>query len=634
MKTSPHACQYDNFFHRYFSCKDIKKYKSKDIVENSHFILTKLDDVTNFVFLQSISMKFLLLVIILLSYQTFYGQPQSPEKRAEAFFRNGFADFQLQNYQNALLAFDKVNQLKENRFTQAANYYAGLCYYHTQNYAEAIKNFQAVLDNKLPSKFKEDAEYHKGLSMLKILEKREGGLYVLMELEEKTSNYELKQDIRNAIASFLFSSRLYFLKKYFEIVRKSYKPLVAEAIAYQYYLEKQYDSLATFIANCEKQFSLTTNLSKFKYRDHGAVNKTDVIDTLKIAVVLPFNSSEYSDTSQSIKIINRYAVEFLTGLTYGLENKEFPNIQKIILKPFDSQKDSNYIKNYVLKELDKFAPQIIIGEFLASHSQILANYCENRKILLLIPFANSENLIVNKNHVFLQNATLSNQTAVVAKWLKNNSEFKNIVGIFDDHNEGKKSADIFQKELDKTKKTQILYFEHQNWKNSLNQISSICLDPLNLVDCVFMNVQKQEHFELLLNHITRSDTTPLTLVTVNEIKNFHRIDGKKWFYFNTIFTQFYAPENRSSEKEKIYNLFFTTYKFASPIYFYQGMDVVEIITKALTEKQQGKSWKESFSEIKPFEGYNQNYFFGQSQSNQSIKLYQFQKDGVKLLDIW
>jgi len=138
----------------------------------------------------------------------------------------------------------------------------------------------------------------------------------------------------------------------------------------------------------------------------------------------------------------------------------------------------------------------------------------------------------------------------------------------------------------------------------------------------------------LLNHITRSDTKPLTLVTVNEIKNFHRIDGKKWFYFNTIFTQFYAPENRSSEKEKIYNQFFTTYKFASPIYFYQGMDVAEIITKALTEKQQGKSWKESFSEIKPFEGYNQNYFFGQSQSNQSIKLYQFQKDGVKLLDIW
>lgn len=619
---------YNSFFHDFF----IPNGEISLYFQLPNFLCNK-----KMYFCSQVVMKFFTLRFILFFLIGCYllAQPQSPEKRAEAFFKNGFSEFQSENYKEALVEFNKVFSLYETVYHDPANFYSGLCYFHLKDYDQAIKKFQKNID-KPQSKYKEEAEYHKGLAMLQMMEKREGGLYVLMELEEKTSNQSLKEDIRNAIGNFLFSSRLYFLKKYYEKVRTSYKSVLAEAIAYQYYLEKEQDSLENFIKNYEKNYPLTTNLTKFKNsKNSHSMIKSNSLDTLKVALVLPLNLNEYSDSSQSIKLLNRYALEFLYGFEFGIQIKEFPNIQKIVLKVFDSQKDSNQIKQIIQKEFVHFSPDIIIGEFLTSNSQILSQYCESKEILQIIPFANSDNLTINKNYTFLQNATLMNQTAVIAKWICNQSEFKNIVGIFDDNPEGKKSSQIFQKELEKShKNVNIEYFEQGNWQNSVHRIVKVCLDTLRLVDAVFMNIQKQEHFELLLNKLTRSDTTQFTLMTVNDIRNFNRIDGKKWFYFSTIFTQFFDNQNRINEKEKFQNEIYTKYKIQPNQNLYQGMDISEILFYALIERKKGLSWKESFQNIKAFQGFNQNYYFGQSNSNQSIKLYQFQKNGVNQIETW
>lgn len=579
----------------------------------------------------------ILFILLFCSYCVLFAQPQSPSKKAEAFFRNGFSEFEANHYDLALTEFRKVFNLTETRFHDPAYFYAGLCYYNDKDYDLAIQCFQKNIDKEPESRYKEEAIYHKGLSMLNkpSVESREGGLFVLMDLENKTVDNSLKQDIRNTILNFLYNSRIFFLENYYQKVRTSYKSMVAEALAYQYHLEKQKDKLIQFIDNYQKELPLTHNLVKIKnlatYNSFNNVERWK--DTLKIAVVLPLNALEYTDSSQNIKLINRYALEFLYGLEYGLENKTFPNIQKIKIKVFDSQRDSNVVKQLTKKELVDFQPQIIIGEFVTSNSQILSQYCESHQILQIIPFANAELLVNNKSYTFLLNSTLSNQTAVIAKWIAKKSDFKNIVGIFDDTPEGKKTAEIFAKGLEKLK-FKILYFETSNWQNSVNQIIEACLDTLHLVDAVFMNIQKQEHFELLLNRLTRSDTTQFTLITVNDIKNFSRIDGKRWYYFSTVFTQLSDINSKFEDKEKIQNIAFNQYKLKPTVNFYQGMDVVEILSLVLTEKYKGKTWKESFESLKAFQGYNQNYFFGQSNSNQSIKLYQFQKNGVNQLEIW
>ncbi len=586
------------------------------------------------------SMKFLNTYIFLfLSLLNVYAQPQSPEKRAEAFFKNGFSEFESRNYDFALTEFKKVFSLYETPHHDPAYFYAGLCYFHKKDYEQAIKHFQKNIDKQPESKYKQEAIYHKGLCMLaqNSITSREGGLYLLMDLEEKTSNQSLKDDIKNSILSFLFRSRIFFLENYYEKVRSSYKTYVAEALAYQYHLENQKDKLNEFLNDYEKKYTLSLNLKKIKdlQNDNSNENKEKWNDTLKVAIVLPFNIKEYSDSSQAIKLINKYALEFFYGLEYGLQNKRLPNIQKVIVKTFDSQRDSNYVKLLIKKDLAEFKPNILIGEFVASNTQILSHYCELNGILQIIPFANHENLTANKKFTFLQNATLSNQTAVLAKWIANKSDYQNVVGIFDDTPDGKKSSEIFKQELEKSKiNLKIQYFEHGNWQNSLNQIVKVCLDTLNLVDAVFMNIQKQEHFELLMNRLTRSDTTQFTLLTINDIKNFNRIDGKKWFYFSTIFTQFYDPNNKLNEKASIQNEVMNRYKIVPNTNFYQGIDVWEILSFALIEKYNGNSWKESFQSIKAFQGYNQNYYFGQSNSNQSIKIYQFQKNGVNQLETW
>lgn len=579
------------------------------------------------------------LILFFCSYSALFAQPQSPSKKAEAFFRNGFSEFEANHYDLALTEFRKVFNLTETRFHDPAHFYAGLCYYYQKDYDSAIKCFQKNIDKEPESRYKEEAIYHKGLSMLNrtSVESREGGLFVLMDLENKTVNNSLKEDIRNTILNFLYNSRIFFLENYYQKVRTSYKSMVAEALAYQYHIEKQKDKLIQFINDFQKEFPLTNNLSKLKNLviDNPVNNLEKWKDTLKIAVILPFNSLEYTDSSDNIKLINRYALEFLYGLEYGFENKNFPNIQKIKIKVFDSQRDSNVVKQLIKKELYYFQPQIVIGELVTSNSQILSQYCENEKILQLIPFANSEPLAYNKNYTFLLNATLSNQTAVTAKWIAQKSDFKNVVGIFDDTPEGKKTAEIFSKELEKSHlKFKIVFFETSNWQNSVNQIVKSCLDTLDLVDAVFMNIQKQEHFELLLNQLTRSDTTQFTLITVNDIKNFSRIDGKRWYHFSTIFTQFYDTNSQNENKEKIQNTVLNQYKLKPTVNFYQGMDAVEILSLVLVQKYKGKTWKEAFENLKAFQGYNQNYFFGQSNSNQSIKLYQFQKNGVNQLEIW
>ncbi|MCH7399454.1 tetratricopeptide repeat protein [Belliella sp. DSM 107340] len=64
-----------------------------------------------------------------------------PEQRAEVLFKMGYAQFQLQDYNNALVNFNLVKR-ERTEYTPDANYYAGFIHMENKRYEEAISNFK------------------------------------------------------------------------------------------------------------------------------------------------------------------------------------------------------------------------------------------------------------------------------------------------------------------------------------------------------------------------------------------------------------------------------------------------------------------------------------------------------------
>ncbi|AFL85542.1 hypothetical protein Belba_3025 [Belliella baltica DSM 15883] len=64
-----------------------------------------------------------------------------PEQRAEVLFKMGYAQFQLEDFSNALINFNLVKR-ERTAYTPDANYYAGFIYMENKRYDQAIVDFK------------------------------------------------------------------------------------------------------------------------------------------------------------------------------------------------------------------------------------------------------------------------------------------------------------------------------------------------------------------------------------------------------------------------------------------------------------------------------------------------------------
>lgn len=81
----------------------------------------------------------------------------SQNQLAEVRFKQGYAYFRQEDYQKAKSFFRDISRNRNSAYFEQTNYYLGLCYFYEGNYAQAINNFNLVVND---DKYNRDVPYY------------------------------------------------------------------------------------------------------------------------------------------------------------------------------------------------------------------------------------------------------------------------------------------------------------------------------------------------------------------------------------------------------------------------------------------------------------------------------------------
>lgn len=81
----------------------------------------------------------------------------SQNQLAEVRFKQGYAYFRKEDYQKAKSFFRDISRNQSSEYYEQTNYYLGLCYFFEGNYAQAINNFNLVVNDQ---KYNRDVPYY------------------------------------------------------------------------------------------------------------------------------------------------------------------------------------------------------------------------------------------------------------------------------------------------------------------------------------------------------------------------------------------------------------------------------------------------------------------------------------------
>ncbi len=575
---------------------------------------------------------------LLFVLQFAFGQSK---KKLLAWINEGKAAFEQKAFLRAASHFQKViNAGKKGLYEEAALYLAGLSYYYAKDYPTAISYFQHLLDYYPNSGYAPWAKYHKGLSMLENPNKKEGGYYVLLRLYEEAGDAGLKDRIKNSVSYYwLKKEPLSFLRAYRLKVRKSFKPLLYEILAYRLYENKDYKAVRNLIKEARKEGISSGKLTKLE-RTLDSV-KTSVAtpsgsyDTLRITVLLPFFA-----TSQATSLEKRSvpATEFLAGMEVALQ-KYYPAAPKIKLQVLDTWKDKQRLQKLLNNEVKNFNPHIIIGELYRKNSEELARLTKGQNYAVLVPFVNRKLLFEINPNVFLQNPSLFKQGQSVARYVTENQNKKKLLVIFDNK---EKNYEYKEGIIDGLRQAQgVDYSTFTLVGSDLKARTEELYNRLKTateegIEAIFFVSDSYDLSEFFISKLAILDENAEVLI----------IGHPKWYFFNklnkvilaerkSVIPGTYEPVNDPAEyswfKNK-YSMLFN--KNVPPFYAVQGYDAIRMICYAYAKVNEWENNKDIFAKAESKKGIAQNYYWGNANSNQSVILLQYTPTGFTPLYLW
>ncbi len=576
-------------------------------------------------------MKYFYLIFLITFLNLVYSQ-SFEEKRCSEYYYKGEALYKAKDYTGARQEFEKSFILKMNNFSAPCLFMSGLCCLNEKNYNIAILRFQDLI-NKFPqSTLKDEATYHKALAMLEKTESRDGGLYLLLTLYENSKDEILKKDSYNAAKQFLYDATVFYLELYLNDCKKSIKSTVYEALCYKHFLNKDYDKVKKTISAAKKDaVDITPILKKFvnaiaiSENGSGSNSTSNTKKTINIAVVLPFMTQLAQDSS--LNGISKISLEFMEGILDA--SSKLSTSYPINIQFWDSQKDSNRINNLIIKDLNKFHPDLIIGEIFNSQSQVLTEYSEKNKILHLIPFSQSQTLTDNKKNVYLANPSYRTQAEGLGKFSKSKSESKKIMIIEEDSPVFNECAEIFKKNNPNASIT--IKKISSNITAGLSEMPKLVNEFVGLkYDGIFLATNKQDYYANFLQNTSKGDSTNYNLFAFSDLKDFNKVSMEFYFWTKAAFITNSDDENDISLSEAVDNQCFSKYNYYPNNFYYQGYDIIRFSIQQL----QNNIENDAFKKMKAFKGINQNYFFGNSQSNMSLQFIQYKDFKINKVTLW
>ena len=190
----------------------------------------------------------------------------------------------------------------------------------------------------------------------------------------------------------------------------------------------------------------------------------------KIAYLLPFELNNLNSTDENLPgNVSRAAVEFYMGSLVAMENTTAllaPDI-KFELKFLDTENSDNQIKSNLIKELDIYQPDLIIGPFMPSEIKVVSAYSKKNKIPTVCPVSYVADCIKSNPYLVSEKPSLLTQLNSLRNFAQKNYPDYKII-LFGSNKKENDSSLILLKKIDSvfSHKTQAVVINENNWNSA------------------------------------------------------------------------------------------------------------------------------------------------------------------------
>lgn len=287
--------------------------------------------------------------------------------------------------------------------------------------------------------------------------------------------------------------------------------------------------------------------------------------TAKVALLLPLYAGEYPLTADTLNTVSsklsarsEQFVYFYEGILLAvdsLKNKGY----NIDLHVFDTEKNTKKIQE-ITDELERFAPDLIIGPVYGSEFKTVVDNLRNKNIPVVYPLsARSENFGQYPNFVQV-NASFATVADKMTDWISLQSANANIINIEVSDAAGDEDKKLFDRKM-----KQIHNVRSFKWNSSSEPLGAI--KPLLLPDreniIVLPTTKEADVSKVLPVLAAYADAYKITMVGFPEWQTFTSVEHETYFKLNTkIFT--YSYVNNSSPAALAFASDFRRYFYTEP----------------------------------------------------------------------
>lgn len=553
-----------------------------------------------------------------------FTQAQTPvpdDPKAKELLELGKKYLRTGNPEEAATTLEQVDKTKFNTRSTASIYLSGIAWLEAGNKDKAMAKFNRILNYYPESRYVNEARYHKAILLMQDTSTREYGLKMMMDASDNSKDRTLQGLAKDAISKFLYQEAdIAFLDYYLKVVRESYKNLVAEALAFHYIESKQFGEIAKVVNRVDSTGKrVSPRLKAMKDKCAGLANQeVPRAQSLSIAVLMPFFANE-RDSANPVSSRSLVSTEFLEGMQMAVQNRKVPYPIDLELVAFDVRRDSGLTRKILNQEFTKAPVDVIVGSYYNNESRVIAEWCEQNKVLHIVPYSPETYLAKDKKYVYLASPALSTHAKKMADYAVQLQGYKKIAVFTSDERITKLLAEEFMAKATALKAEVLVKKYSVNPEKAQTQIPDLVrqLSGQNF-DAVYIPDGNEEVAGMILSNL-KLNRLQLAILGSPEFRNFRAIDKELIDNFLILFSDAVYEMNNPEVSEILIRTYAEEYNQRLTLNVMRGYDlmnwVLDMASKSENKPDQKQTWLRGAD---TYRGINQNFHFGNHPDNQGV----------------
>jgi ABC-type branched-subunit amino acid transport system substrate-binding protein len=543
------------------------------------------------------------------------------DTKAKDLFEMGKKYLKTGNPEEAALTLEQIDKTKFNTLSTAGIYLSGIAWLEAGNSDKALSKFNRILNYYPESRYANESRYHKALLLMKNTDTREYGLKMMMDASDQSKDRTLQGLARDAISKFIYEEAdIPFLNYYLKVVRESYKNLVAEALAWHYIQQKQFAEVQGVFNRVDSTGKrVSPRLKAMRDKCVGLSNQELPRSmNLSIALMMPFFASE-QDSANPVSSRSLVSVEFLEGMQMALKECVLPFPMEVEFTTWDVRRDSNLTKKILSKEFEKERVDILVGSYFNNESRVLADWCEQKKVLHIVPYSPEKNLTLGKKFVYLASPSLQTHAHKMADYAVTLQGHKKIAVFTSDDRITRLLADQFTVRSTSLK-AQIIEKKYSvNSEKAQTQIPDLVKQLVGQqIDAIYIPDGNEEIAGMILTNLKLYKIQAVILGSP-EFRNFRAIDKELMDHFLIVFSDAVYEMNQTELSEVLVRRYAEEYNQRLTLNVVRGYDLMNCLIAVAVNLENKADQKENWLKGKEvYKGVNQKFHFGSHQDNQSL----------------